>query len=216
MSWSAADYDAWFERPWGRYAHGIETAAVLGALGPLVGERVLDVGCGTGRLLGRMASAGASPLGLDRDADMLAVAAGRTGVPLACADAAALPVATASFDAVVAVALLEFVASPADVVKELCRVARAGGRVVIGALNPTSAWGLSHRASLRRPPWTGAHFLGRSQLLALGNRHGPTSLGGALFASGAPRNAAAGQVLERLGRLVPWAGAFQVLTISRR
>jgi SAM-dependent methyltransferase len=213
MTWSAASYDAWFERPWGRYAYRVETGAILEALGPLVDRRVLDAGCGTGRLLPTLQAAGSRAVGFDLAPDMVAFAAGRAGTPLVCADAAALPFGAGSFDAVAAVALLEFVARPADVVGELCRVTRPGGRVVVGMLNPRSPWGFSRRSSLRRPPWTGARFLDHRQLLALGRGWGRATVRGALFAPGPRSGARFGRVVEGIGRLFPRAGAFQVLTI---
>jgi hypothetical protein len=62
-----------------------------------------------------------------------------------------------------------------------------------------------------------AHFLTRRTLLALGRRHGHTSLVGALFAPGAaPETELVGRTLEAIGkRLVPALGAFQVLVIQK-
>ena len=215
--WSAAGYDAWFDQPWGRYAHAVETAAVLAALRPVPGWRLLDAGCGTGRLLASMFDTGAHRIGLDRDPAMLEQARMHTTAPLLLADAGALPLGTASLDAVVAVTLLEFVSDPAAVVAEMCRVTRPGGRVVIGALNPKSPWGLAHRHRLRRPPWDGAEFLGRRQLQALARTYGPATLHGVLFVPGpVPGLSRLGPLVESLGWLVSPLGAFQVLIIERR
>jgi SAM-dependent methyltransferase len=217
VTWSAAPYDAWFEKPWGRYANAVENAAVLAALGPLSGRQVLDAGCGTGLLLAQMSDTAGSAVGVDRDRAMLDVARTHSAAPLLQADAGALPLGAASVDAVVAVALLEFVSDPAAVVAEMWRVTRPGGQVVIGSLNPKSPWGLAHRRHLRREPWTEARFFSRRELLRLGRVHGPARLAGALFMPGAVPG------LSRLGPLIePWAihvpslGAFQVLVIERR
>lgn len=217
MTWSAASYDAWFEQPWGRYAHAVETAAVLAPLGPLAGRRVLDAGCGTGRLLVSMTDAGGVVVGLDRDPDMLAQARVHTRAPLLQADAAASPLAAESLDAAVALALLEFVSDPVAVVAELWRVTRPGGRVVIGSLNRKSPWGVAHRRRLRQEPWTEARFLGRRELLRLGRAHGPARLSGVLFLPGAvPGLRRLGPSAESWGSHVPSLGAFQVLVIERR
>jgi SAM-dependent methyltransferase len=176
-AWPAVEYDAWFERPFGRYASAVETAAVLRALGPLPGRRVLDAGCGTGRLLLVMAGRGATAVGVDRDLAMLALARARAG-PLVRGDVGGLPLRAASLDAVVAVAVLEFVADPAAVVAEMCRVTRRGGRVVVGALNPRSAWGVARWRELRRPPWAAARFFGRAELRRLGRPYGRARLRG--------------------------------------
>lgn len=217
--WCGPAYDAWFESPWGRYASAVEATAVVSALGRLPGRRVVDVGCGTGRLLSVLAEGGASAVGCDAEPSMLTVAKGRADVPLVQCDAASLPFPPGSFDAAVAVALLEFVADPPAVMAELCRVVRPGGRVVVGALNPRSPWGLVRPRRLRRPPWSAARFQDRGGLRSLAGSCGPATVRGTLFATpglaamawAAPLVAAT----EWLGALVPRAGAFQVLVIER-
>jgi SAM-dependent methyltransferase len=214
--WSGPAYDAWFDQPWGHYTFGVESAAVLAGLGPLADRRVVDVGCGTGRLAELMVAAGARVVGLDIEPSMLAVAAIRTTVPLLEGDAHRLPMHTASVDATIAVAVLEFVTDPAAVVAEMWRATRPGGQVVVGALNRRSAWGLTHRRELRRPPWTAARFLDHRALLALAKPYGPPHLTLALFAPGAlPGLNRIGPLLELLGHLVPHAAAFRVLSIER-
>ena len=91
------------------------------------GSRVLDLACGTGDLCRDLAGAGYRPIGVDLSFGMLAHA--RTGSPLIQADALALPVPDATFDAAISgFALRNFVAlSP--VFAELARVVRGGGRV---------------------------------------------------------------------------------------
>ncbi|HUZ10275.1 MAG TPA: class I SAM-dependent methyltransferase [Acidimicrobiales bacterium] len=217
MSWSGEAYDAWYERPWGGYASAVETGAVLAATGPLAGRRVLDAGCGTGRLLASLAAGGAGAVGVDLSPTMLAVAARRTGAPLVRGDVGALPFPHAAFDAVVGVAVLEFVGDPAVVVAELCRVVRPGGRVVLGVLNPRSPWGAARRRELREPPWSAAGFLTRRRLRELARPYGRSTVRGVLFLPGpVPGMSCLGPVTECLGRLAPSTGAFQVLTIHRR
>lgn len=68
MSWDAATYDA---------AHGFVTNygnEVLGLLEPRPGERILDIGCGTGHHAEMMVAAGAEVVGIDLDREMLAKA----------------------------------------------------------------------------------------------------------------------------------------------
>jgi SAM-dependent methyltransferase len=207
----ALRYDAWFESPWGRYAWRIETSAVLSALGLLGGRRVADIGCGTGRLLGVLTSHGATALGIDTDPGMLALAATRGRV--ARADAHRLPLADASIDAAVTVATLEFTADPAQVLAEMARVTRPGGRLVAAVLNPASLWGMFDRPA-RRAPYGGGCFLPRAELLAMGRRHGQARISGALFAAGRlPARRLLGPVLETSGKLIPRFGAFQILTV---
>lgn len=91
------------------------------------GERVLDVGCGTGRLLGSLRPAPA--VGVDLSIGMLAVAP--PFVSYACADAEALPFVSESFDVVVSSSSLHFWPHPDRALLEMHRVLVHGGRVVI-------------------------------------------------------------------------------------
>ena len=211
-----AAYDRWFDTRWGRYAFTIELAAIERAAGRFDGLRVLDVGCGTGRFTAALERRAARLAGVDLDPAMLDAAARRVRAPLLTADAGALPFRDAAFDVTIAVTVCEFTASPAALVAELARVTRPGGRVVIGALNRRSAWGLARRRQLRQPPWRAARFLTRRQLRALGAPHGRVKLHGTLIMPGAvPGSWRAGPFLEAIGRRAcPAAGAFQVLTVE--
>lgn len=214
---AARAYDRWFQTPWGRYAFALERAGLQRAADPLPGRLVVDVGCGTGRFTQALQQQGARTVGVDLDPDMLTVAAERAAGPWLVADAARLPFGDQAFDLAVAVTVLEFVADPAQVLAELARVTRPGGRVVVAALNPASPWGLAHRRRLQRPPWRHARFLTRRQLLALGGAHGRARLHGVLFAPGPlPGLARIGPLLEAAGRPFALLGAFQILVIDRR
>ena len=98
------------------------------------GSRVLDLGCGTGELARALAAAGFGVTGCDISAEMLRQA---VGTPGGCAgwvrlepDWRSLPFASASFDAVVAASVLEYVAEPAAVLAECARVVSSGGVVL--------------------------------------------------------------------------------------
>lgn len=213
----ATTYDRWFDSPWGQYAFNVEVGVVLEEMGPLSASvSVLDVGCGTGRFTARLEASGASVVGLDIDPAMLDLAAVRTHGHLIVGDAEAIPVPDGAFDRVVAVTLCEFAHDPGQVFAELARVTRPGGRIVVGALNPRSPWGLRGRHRLHRDPWRGVRFLSRQKLLALASPFGRISIRGALCAPGPfPGLQTLGPMFERLGSLVPAFGAFQVVTIQR-
>ena len=106
------------------------------AAGP--GDRILDVGCGPGfyvpDLLERVGSRGAV-VGVDGSASMLELAARRSegseNVEFHEADATALPVDDASFDAALSVQVLEYVADIPAALAEIRRALRPGGRAVI-------------------------------------------------------------------------------------
>ncbi|MBS4730679.1 methyltransferase domain-containing protein [Mycobacterium sp. SM1] len=213
---AARRYDRWFDRRWGRYAWRIESAAVLRALGPVSGRRIVDVGCGTGRLGALLAAQNADVIGIDVDAAMLAVAAPRLAGRLVRADAMALPLRDASVDAAVTVATLEFTTDPARALAEMARITRPGGRLVAAMLNPASLWGWTGRVR-ERSPYRAGRFLSRDALLALGRRHGAAHVRGVLYAAEPlPLPGWCGPLTEAVGTaMLPWFGAVQLLSVRR-
>jgi trans-aconitate methyltransferase len=122
--WDAGLYDDRHAFVW---KHG---ASLVELLAPQPGERILDLGCGTGHLTARIAEAGATPLGLDHSAEMLEQA--RTAYPLLeflQADARAFTFAD-PFDAVFSNAVLHWVRPPESVVRCVRDALRPGGRFV--------------------------------------------------------------------------------------
>jgi demethylmenaquinone methyltransferase / 2-methoxy-6-polyprenyl-1,4-benzoquinol methylase len=106
-------------------------------LGP--DARVLDVATGTGAVAVELVRQhGCSVVGVDRSADMLAVARARIAarglasrIELHEGRAEALPFADASFDALTVTYLLRYVDDPAATLRELARVVRPGGTVAM-------------------------------------------------------------------------------------
>src|SRR5207302_8605475 len=92
------DFADWYEnerhRPYHRMLDDLEVELVARYA---TGKQVLEVGCGTGLLLHRVARFAAGARGIDLSGGMLAKAAAR-GLPVAQASATALPIATASVD----------------------------------------------------------------------------------------------------------------------
>jgi demethylmenaquinone methyltransferase/2-methoxy-6-polyprenyl-1,4-benzoquinol methylase len=135
----------------------------LALLDPRPGERVLEVGAGTGRTLERLAEAvGGSGLvcALDISERMLRLARTRaeaTSIHLLRGDGRVLPFESASFDAVFMSFTLELF-EPADerlLLREAARVLAPAGRLGVVALNaehtlPVSAYEWLHR---RFPEW---------------------------------------------------------------
>jgi ubiquinone/menaquinone biosynthesis C-methylase UbiE len=97
------------------------------ALAGAPGVRLLDVGGGTGNYALALRDEGWEPVVSDRSPDMLARAAAK-GLPTVEADAAALPFADASFDAVMCVSMLHHVDDRSRALAEQRRVLRPAGR----------------------------------------------------------------------------------------
>jgi ubiquinone/menaquinone biosynthesis C-methylase UbiE len=107
-----------------------------------VGNRVLDVACGTGivaRLAARRAGPSGAVVGLDCNEGMLTAAAGvlptgaLTHAPIEWrgGDAAALPAGNATFDVVCCQQGLQFFPDPAAALREMHRVLVPRGRVAV-------------------------------------------------------------------------------------
>ncbi len=127
----AARFDALHERFKPSLAHDDpRLSAILAGLGPVEGLRMLDLGCGKGRFARALAGRGAELIGLDLSRGMLAAADGLDRVQ---ASARRLPFRSSSFDAVLAVEVLEHLEPQAldPVLAEARRVLRPGGRFVI-------------------------------------------------------------------------------------
>lgn len=118
------------------------TTVELDSLGRLLGEgpgRCLDLGCGTGIAFATLNRLHWSIVGVDVSADQLAVAGERAepvGAELHQADAAHLPLAAGSFDAVVSLATHTDFEDAAAVFAESARVLRPGGRFVYVGIHP--------------------------------------------------------------------------------
>ncbi|PZF80299.1 class I SAM-dependent methyltransferase [Jiangella anatolica] len=109
------------------------------ALGIRAGDRVLDVGCGSGRTTldaARIAADGGA-LGVDvsaarvEDARRLAAAEGVANVAFEVADAQSHPFVTAGFDLVMSRFGTMFFADPAAAFANLARASRPGGRLAM-------------------------------------------------------------------------------------
>lgn len=105
---------------------------------PRPGQRALDVGCGPGALVRRLAALGCSAVGADADPAMLARAHELApALPFTVGNALALPFADESFDHVTATNLLFLLPNPQAGLSEMARVCKPGGSVAV--LNPSPA-----------------------------------------------------------------------------
>lgn len=157
--WDAAQYHRLSDpqRAWG--------LRVLERLAPAPGERILDVGCGTGRLTrdlhalvqdGRITA-------VDRSRAMVLEARRHlpASIGVAAADAAALPFGREAFDAVFSTATFHWVPDHPRLFSEIHRVLRPGGRLVSQAGGGPNLERLYTRTSaLARDPEYAVHFTG--------------------------------------------------------
>jgi len=107
-------------------------------LAPATGEFILDAGCGSGRNLKPLLTAGATAIGIDFSIGMLQVARRQLeDVPLALADLhATLPFPDNRFDAILCALIGEHLSDLGSVYSEFYRVLRLRGRLVFSVYHP--------------------------------------------------------------------------------
>jgi SAM-dependent methyltransferase len=117
-----------------------ELAQVLSP--PTAGRRLLDAGCGIGR---RLPGNAALAIGIDVSAEMLAAGGAR---PVAVADVRNLPFAGGEFDLIWCRLVLGHLAEPGPAYRELARVCRSGGHLLVSDFHP-DAVRAGHQRSFR-------------------------------------------------------------------
>src|SRR5205085_7887246 len=125
VEWNAALFEA-------SHAYVWEMAKdLVDLLAPKPGERILDVGCGTGRLTSEISRSGASVLGVDNSPAMVAQARGNfPELHFETQDVCYMPFLE-QFDAVFSNAALHW-ARPADAAAQaMARALKPGGRLVV-------------------------------------------------------------------------------------
>ncbi len=174
----AAAYDRWYATPLGQLADRVEKEALFALLPEVAGRRVLEVGCGTGNISLALAQRGAQVVGLDVSGPMLARArakASRADLFPAWVRGTAgrLPFAEASFDGVLSILALDFMANREQVIQEMVRVLRPGGFLTVAMLNRYSLWTIKRvvRAWFRPSLWEQVRFITPTGLRRLLSNH---------------------------------------------
>ena len=113
--------------------------SLVNGLGITKGMKILDLGCGDGTTALPEAMLGAEVLGVDIASNLVeagnrrAIAAGLTNCKFQLGDACDLSeLSDKSFDLVVSMFGAMFAPKPFDVAKEMVRLSRSGGRIVMG------------------------------------------------------------------------------------
>ena len=140
MTWRP-DFERWRSGRIWQERHQAERLRLIARYGgALPGRRILDLGSGMGGTSVALALAGAVPLAFEYNrayCDIIRLRAGRYDMSLPVVNGAGerLPLADASFDLVIAWDVVEHVQNPEQLLAELARVLRPGGRVLLTVIN---------------------------------------------------------------------------------
>ena len=145
------DFSTGYERERGYGYHQLLDELEMSVVAPMAaGARVLEVGCGTGLILGRLARHARTACGIDLSPGMLRGARER-GLDVVLASATQLPFASNSFDLVCSFKVLAHVPDIRSALAEITRVTRPGGRMALEFYNPWSLRYLAKRIAGPQP-----------------------------------------------------------------
>jgi SAM-dependent methyltransferase len=171
-----AAYDAWYRSPFGFLCHRLERDALFSLTRFHVGEKVLDAGCGIGVYLEELLRLSLDVTGVDEDGTLLEYASRSRGKGAVLVKAAIqdLPFEPGSFDKVISVCTLEYVSDPLPAFKELTRVIKNDGVLLIGFLNKNSPWAVRRMEKGKdiSSVWHGVRFYGLADMDGLAQKSG--------------------------------------------
>jgi 2-polyprenyl-3-methyl-5-hydroxy-6-metoxy-1,4-benzoquinol methylase len=121
----------------------------------LVGMKLLDAGCGTGLFSAAAVDRGALVTSLDVGERLLEQVAAKTNSKRVVGDVANLPFEDASFDIVLSTEVIEHLAQPERGVRELCRVLKPRGQLIITTPNRVWLPAIRLATRLRLRPYEG-------------------------------------------------------------
>jgi len=135
----ADSYDSWYAGKRGAMYDRLEKKAIIRYLPPNAkGEKLLDIGCGTGHWSQFFSEYGFEVTGVDVSEEMIDIAKSKniSGASFQVADGHSLPFADDTFDVTAAITTLEFARDAKAIVREMVRCTRKpAGQLLIGTLN---------------------------------------------------------------------------------
>jgi ubiquinone/menaquinone biosynthesis C-methylase UbiE len=158
-------FEEWYTSDKGRFVDLLEKETIKTLCKINHGDKVLEIGCGTGHFSAYFESLGAEVVGLDTSPEMLKFAKDRNGklnIDFQAGDAYRLPFPDNSFDLVAMITVLEFISNPGQAIKEAFRVSR--NKIFLGILNRFSLLAWKRRRS-KKDIWGKAHFYSLKEIL---------------------------------------------------
>jgi ubiquinone/menaquinone biosynthesis C-methylase UbiE len=218
----AEHYDDWFKTGLGKYVLHYEKELVLKLAMPKPGEKILDIGIGTGVFAVELMKYKTEITGIDVSERMLEIARSKGLTNVAVGDAVSLDFPDETFDLVISITALEFIKEYEKAISEMVRVCKKGGRVVVGTLGSGSLWALKRNRAARKDAgsvFRHARFYSFGELKRLAETFGYKSVvKGAVFAL--PFDNAfcvsTGRWIEKICQsLFPSRGAFLAFRIEK-
>ncbi len=170
----AAAYDSWFATPLGRLVDEVEKQAIFRLTPEVEGRRILEIGCGTGNFSLALAHKRAKVVGFDCSSPMLARAQEKVSrqdldLTLVRGLASHLPFVDESFDGVMCILAMDFMTEREIALREMVRVLRFGGFLLVGMLNRFSLWSAERaiKAWFKPSLWREVRFITHRELRRL-------------------------------------------------
>ena len=138
----AKDYDLYYQTEFGKRIDEIEKGIISKLIKNIPRTKMVELGCGTGHWTKFFSDAGYNVTGIDTSRAMLDHAVKKDiKAEFFNGDAENLPFTIESIDVVAAMTMLEFVNNQDKVLKEIKRILKPEGWLILGCLNKLSVLG---------------------------------------------------------------------------
>jgi len=142
----AENYDSYYKTDFGKKVDKLEKKIISELLNDIQKEKLLDIGCGTGHWTDFFVRHGFQVTGVDSSESMLNIAKRKNiKAQFILANSENLPFEDESYSIITSITMLEFVENQDKAIRELYRILKKGGWLIIGCLNADSTIGMNKK-----------------------------------------------------------------------